>query len=64
MQKISVKLIYSLIKKSIGNGSHYLHEPSFSKKEIKYVNDTIKKNFVSSAGVYVDKFEKKNKKIY
>ncbi len=63
MQKISVKLIYSLIKKSIGNGSHHLHEPSFSNKEIEYVKQTIKNNFVSSAGIHVDRFEKKIKKF-
>tara|TARA_B100001063_G_scaffold239717_1_gene263658 strand:- start:2732 stop:3904 length:1173 start_codon:yes stop_codon:yes gene_type:complete len=63
MQKISIKLIYSLIKKSIGNGSHYLHEPSFSNKEIEYVKQTIKNNFVSSAGIHVDRFEKKIKKF-
>ena len=63
MQKISVKSIYSLIKKSIGNGSHHLHEPSFSNKEIEYVKQTIKNNFVSSAGIHVDRFEKKIKKF-
>ena len=63
MQKISAKLIYILIKKTIGKGSHRLHEPLFSGTEIKYINDTIKKNFVSSAGIYGDKFEKKIKKF-
>ena len=59
MQKISAKLIYNLIKKTIGKGHHRLHEPLFYGTEIKYIKDTIKKNFVSSAGIYADKFEKK-----
>jgi perosamine synthetase len=63
MLKISAKSIYSLIKKTIGRGPHQLHEPSFSKQEIKYTNDTIKKNFVSTAGIYGEKFEKKIKKL-
>ena len=42
MKKISAKLIYILIKKTIGKGPHRLHEPSFSKTEIKYINKTIK----------------------
>ena len=63
MKEITVKLIYSLIKRSIGTGTHHLHEPSFSSKEIKYVTNTIKKNFVSSAGIFVDKFETKIKQF-
>ena len=63
MQNNSVKLIYNLIKKTIGNGSHKLHEPLFSSKEIKYTNETIKKNFVSSAGIYGEKFENEIKKL-
>ena len=43
MQNNSVKLIYALIKKTIGKGSHKLHEPLFSSTEIKYTNETIKK---------------------
>lgn len=43
MQNNSVKSIYTLIKKTIGNGPHKLHEPLFSNKEIKYTNETIKK---------------------
>lgn len=63
MKKISAKLIYILIKKTIGKGPHRLHEPSFSKTEIKYINKTIKKNVVSSAGIYGEEFEKKIKKL-
>ena len=61
MQKISVKLIYSLIEKTINKGPHYLHEPLFVGNEIKYIKDTIKKNFVSTSGEYVIKFENKIK---
>ena len=63
MQNNSVKLIYALIKKTIGKGSHKLHEPLFSSTEIKYTNETIKKNFVSSAGKYGKKFENAIKKF-
>ena len=63
MQNNSVKLIYALIKKTIGKGSHKLHEPLFSSTEIKYTNETIKKNFVSSAGKYGEKFENAIKKF-
>ncbi len=62
MQKITAKLVYTLIKKTIGRGVHYLHEPSFSVKEIKYINNVIKKKSVSSAGIYGDIFEKKIKR--
>ena len=51
MSKVSTKQVYNAIKKTIGVGPHKLHEPYFSKKEIKLTNDTIK-NFVSSAGEY------------
>ena len=61
MKKISVKLIYSLIEKTINKGPHYLHEPLFVGNEIKYIKDTIKKNFVSTSGEYVIKFENKIK---
>lgn len=63
MKKISVRSIYTSITKTIGKGSHQIHEPFFSENEIKYTNDTIKKNFVSSAGVYGYKFEKKIQKL-
>ena len=63
MKKISVRSIYTSITKTIGKGPHQIHEPFFSENEIKYTNDTIKKNFVSSAGVYGYKFEKKIQKL-
>lgn len=63
MTKTSPKLIYTKIIKTIGRGSHRLHEPLFSRSEVKFTRNTIKKNFVSSAGIYGEKFEKKIKKL-
>ncbi len=62
MKKFSVKLIYTSIRKTIGKGSHYLHEPSFSSNEIQNIKDTLKTKFVSSAGIYGEKFEQKIQK--
>ncbi|MAT85533.1 MAG: aminotransferase [Euryarchaeota archaeon] len=61
MSKKTINLIVSKIRFVIGKGSHQLHEPLFLGNEKKYVRDTIEKNFVSSAGKYVDKFEHKFK---
>lgn len=55
-------LIPNLVKQTLGKGSHQLHEPLFSANEINYVTQTIKSNFVSSAGKYVFKFEEKFRK--
>ena len=57
-----IKLITDLIEKVIGKGPHQLHEPLFLGNEVKYIQDTIKKNFVSTSGAYVGKFEKKIEK--
>ena len=61
MKKNIINLILSSIKKVTGKGSHQLHEPSFSDREMKYVTKTIKTKFVSSAGKYVTTFEEKFK---
>ena len=61
MQKISAKSVYGVIKKTIGKGPHHLHEPLFIGNEVKYISDTIKTNYVSSSGKYVEAFEKKIK---
>ena len=61
MEKFSITLIIRSIENLLGKGPHSLHEPSMGKKEIQYVSDTIKKNFVSTKGIYVQKFEKKIK---
>jgi len=61
MKNISANLIVKSIQKVIGKGPHQLHEPLFFGKEINYLKNTINKNSVSSAGEYVNKFEKKIK---
>ena len=63
MKKISANLVVESIQKVTGKGPHQLHEPLFFGKEISYLKNTINQNFVSSAGEYVNKFEKKIKKI-
>lgn len=50
------------IKKILGNGVHFLHEPSFRGNEWKYIKKTLDDNFVSTAGPFVEKFENKLKK--
>ena len=61
MQKVSANLVVELIQKVIGKGIHKLHEPLFFGKELVYLKNIIKKNFVSSAGEHVNKFENKIK---
>jgi perosamine synthetase len=61
MKKNSEKIIVNLIKKTIGAKSHQLHEPLFQGNEVKYLKDSIKKNFISTSGPYIEKFEKKIK---
>ena len=61
MENFSIPLIIRSIKKLLGDGPHFLHEPSMGKKETNYVTETIKNNFVSTKGIYVQKFEKKIK---
>ena len=61
-QKFISKIVKS-IKKITGPGAHQLHEPSFSKEEVKLVINTIKSKFVSSAGKYVSDFEDNFKKF-
>ena len=54
-QKI-IKFIQSIYQTK---NSIPLHQPSFNGNELKYVTETIKSSFVSSAGVFIDQFEKK-----
>ena len=61
MENFSIPLIIRSIKKLLGEGPHFLHEPSMGKKETNYVTETIKNNYVSTKGIYVQKFEKKIK---
>ena len=50
--------LIEFIKKQYPNKNTIpLHEPSFNGNEKEYVLDTINSTFVSSVGVYVDKFE-------
>ena len=49
--------ILEAIKTVIGEESAQLHEPTFEGNEIKYLQDCIDSTFVSSSGMYVDKFE-------
>jgi dTDP-4-amino-4,6-dideoxygalactose transaminase len=55
--------IIKSIKKVIGKGSQQLHEPLFIGNEINYLKKTIEKNFVSTSGEYVKKFERYLEKI-
>ena len=59
MKKISADLVVKSIQKVTGKGLHKLHEPLFFGNEKNYLKNTINKNFVSSSGEYVNKFEKK-----
>jgi len=55
--------IVSIIKKVLGKGSHFLHEPYFCGNEWKYVKKTLDDNYVSSIGSFVNKFEDQIKKF-
>jgi aminotransferase in exopolysaccharide biosynthesis len=57
-----IRIIES-IKKVIGKGPQQLHEPLFIGNEINYLKKTIEKNFVSTSGEYVKKFERYLEKI-
>ena len=61
MKSISANLVVRSIQKVIGKGPHQLHQPLFLGKEASYLKNTIDQNFVSTAGEYVNKFEKKIK---
>ncbi len=63
MEKFSVNLITKSIVKVIGKGTHNLHEPVLGKKEIEYVSKSIKSNFVSTKGKFVEKFENEIKRF-
>ena len=61
MKQVTPNLIIKKIQSSIGKGPHVLHEPLFYGNELKYFKESIKKNFVSTSGPFVKKFEKKIK---
>ena len=56
-------LIIKIIKKILGEGRHFLHEPYFCGNEWKYVKKTLDDNYVSSIGSFVNKFEDQIKKF-
>ena len=41
----------------------FINEPFIFKNEIKYIQDSLNKNWISSSGKYIDKFEKRIKSI-
>ena len=63
MRTLSAKNVVNAIRSVLGKGAHQLHEPLLKGKEINFVSDTIKRNFVSTAGEYVNRFEKAIKKF-
>ncbi len=63
MRILSAKNVVNAIRSVLGKGAHQLHEPLLKGKEINFVSDTIKRNFVSTAGEYVNRFEKAIKKF-
>ncbi len=59
-----IKLISSCLNNDSSNKPIYLHEPDFSESKAKdYVNQCIDSGWVSSAGNWVEKFEKKLSEI-
>ena len=63
MRILSAKNVVNAIRSVLGKGAHQLHEPLLKGKEINFVSDTIKRNFVSTAGEYVNRFEKAIRKF-
>ena len=61
MKNNFINHVVKSIQEVIGKGPHQLHEPLFAGKEISYLKNTIKQNFVSTTGEYVNEFEKKIK---
>ena len=59
-----INSIISSIKKVTQNKDvSSLHEPTLSKLEIKYLNNCIKTNMLSTIGPYINIFENKIKKV-
>ncbi len=57
------KKIILQIKKVVGSNFAHLHQPSLIGNEKKYIIKSLNKNYVSSAGPDVERFEKKISKI-
>ncbi len=51
--------VIEAIRSVVGSGQVALHEPSFNGNEIAYLTECINSTYVSSAGKFVDRFEKK-----
>ena len=52
-----VNRIVDAIKVVTGSGPVALHEPSFDGNELRYLQECLKSNYVSSVGKFVDQFE-------
>ena len=50
--------IITALRSVLGDDNVALHEPRFKGKEQRYVQDCIESTYVSSAGAYVDRFER------
>jgi len=50
--------VIEAIRSVVGSGPAALHEPSFNGNEIAYLTECINSTYVSSAGKFVDRFEK------
>ena len=50
--------IINALRSALGEGNFALHEPRFTGNEQRYVQECIASTYVSSVGVYVDRFEK------
>ena len=60
---LNFKELVSFAHGLYGVGSVPLHRPVFEGNEISYLTDCVNSNFVSSVGVYVDRFEDQLKNI-
>lgn len=50
--------IIRALRNVLGEGNFLLHEPRFTDKERRYLEECIASTYVSSVGTYVDRFEK------
>lgn len=50
--------VITTLRSVIGAGENNLHHPVFKGNELKYLNNCIESTYVSSAGPFVDKFER------
>lgn len=61
IKKFSIDLLINAIRLTLGKGHHNLHEPFLGKDEVKYLSNAVKRNSVSTKGIYVPIFEDKIK---